>query len=117
MQQSLIAGAIADGNTHGRNRVFQVGLTMRTKADFLADESRRLLVDFLTVELETGFTFARLAKTQNGFPNPEPHAAKLKKNVREVVGTVKRFRGRLNDEARKQIDDGLSKLERIASEL
>jgi hypothetical protein len=62
----------------------------RTESERLAKESRLNRIDFLRTELQTAFTFASLAETQQSMDTPQ-HAARSLAEAEKGYATIVRF--------------------------
>jgi hypothetical protein len=60
-------------------------------------ESQSALVDFLNIELDLGFTFLELARTERDLDPPQ--ASRLTGKIAEVLQTVRGFIPRVTDSA------------------
>jgi hypothetical protein len=63
---------------------------LTSESERLADEFRQNQIDFLRTELQTAFTFAGLAETEQGMDNPE-HASRSLGDAEKAYETVLRF--------------------------
>ena len=84
------------------------------QSEDLIEQSKGALARFLAIEIDTGLTFVELARAKDMRIEPERRTA-LKSNAELAARTVKRFKGRLDDESRRRIESRLAELERAIS--
>lgn len=79
----------------------------------LHDQANRNLIDFLRIELDLGFTFASVAKTEHDMGNLE-HAEQSKQRAITAIESVRYFEERVpNRDAKRSIADRCAELERV----
>ena len=79
----------------------------------LHDEADRNLIDFLRIELDLGFTFAKVAKTEHDLGNLE-HAEKSKQRAIAAMESARYFQQRLpNPEAKRSVSGRCAELDRL----
>jgi hypothetical protein len=79
----------------------------------LHDQANRNLIDFLRIELDLGFTFASVAKTEHDMGNLE-HAEQSKQRAITAIESVRYFEERVpNQDAKRSIADRCAELERV----
>ena|SRR6266487_1369039 len=72
-------------------------MTVTPDVETLHDQNHKALLDFLTVELELGFTFMEIAKDE---ADPE-HRQRLRARAEQVIEVIERFSSRIEDPAAK----------------
>ena len=82
----------------------------------LVEQLRKTLSDFLKTEADLGCTFVALAKGYRTNANLEFHE-RNKHNAIVALHAIDRFKSRLSDSDRREIEPGRSKLDRLISTL
>ena len=90
---------------------------MASEYQELHDQADRNLIDFLRIELDLGFTFASVAKTERDLGNHE-HAKKSKQRAITAAGSVRYFQQRVpNRHVRSSIAERCAELERVIASI
>jgi hypothetical protein len=82
----------------------------------LVEQSQKALFGFLKTEVDLGCTFVALAKGYRTNANRELHE-RNKHNAIVALHAIDRFKSRLSDSDRREIEPGRSKLDRLISTL
>jgi hypothetical protein len=92
-------------------------VTLQDRFSALRAQTQRGLTDFLTSELQLGFTFVEIAITERDFGNDE-HFQHSKKDAQEAARTIRHFLDRIADPgARLLLDRHCSELEKALNGL